>query len=310
MPESSFKVSVVIPIFNEEGNVLNLVTQLRSVMELYPGYEVIFVNDGSTDGTLERLREVADANTSFKYLSFSRNFGHQSALKAGLDYASGDCVISMDGDMQHPPQLIPDLINKWKDGYDVVYTLRLDDPNLSFFKRFSASMFYRIMNSLSDISIEKGSADFRLISREVCDVIKSLPESPLFFRGMIKWVGFRQIGIEYMPAERFWGKSKYSLSKMLKFAVAGVTGFSIKPLHFATFIGSALSFFSFCYGVYAIFAYFLTDATVSGWTSILAMISFIGGVQLLMIGILGEYLGKLFIAAKQRPAYIISEKKI
>ncbi|WP_207535804.1 glycosyltransferase family 2 protein [Desertivirga arenae] len=310
MNNSKFRVSVVIPIFNEEGNVAKIVDALYEILNRYSDFEILFVNDGSTDGTLQVLRAISSEKNQIKYLSFSRNFGHQNALKAGLDNAEGDCIISMDGDLQHPPHLIPSLIEKWLEGYDVVYTLRKEDPRLGFFKRWSANLFYKTINSLSDISIEKGSADFRLISKAVNEVIRTLPENPIFFRGMIKWLGFKQIGIEYMPEERLWGKSKYSLSKMFKFAIIGVTGFSIKPLHLSTLIGSFLSFFSFCYGLYAIAAYFFSNATVSGWTSILALIAFIGGVQLLMMGIIGEYLGKLFIASKQRPQYIIAEKKL
>lgn len=301
-------ISVVIPIMNEEGNVELLSNKLKEVLNVYGDFEVIFVDDGSTDSTLEVIKNLNAKDNRFRYLSFSRNFGHQNALKAGLDFSIGNCVISMDGDMQHPPELIPDLITKWQEGFDIVYTLRQDDPKLSFFKKHTAKLFYKIINILSDVSIEQGSADFRLLDRAVVDVIKGLHESPLFFRGLVRWLGYKQYAISYMPHERFFGKSKYSLSKMFKLAMAGITGFSVKPLHLATKLGILIALFSFIYGLYALYAKFFTDLTIEGWTSLLIIISFLGGIQLITIGILGEYIGKLFMQQKKRPTYIVREK--
>lgn len=308
MNSNSFKISVVIPILNEEGNVAISTEKLIEVMKIYYDYEIIFVDDGSKDNTLSIIKDSRKANDKIHYLSFSRNFGHQNALRAGLDYATGDCVISMDGDLQHPPELIPAMIEKWEEGYDIIYTLRKDDPKIFLFKRFTTWLFYKIMNMFSDINIEQGTADFRLLDKNVVEVFRKLEEDSLFFRGMVKWLGFRQHGIEYMPSDRFSGKSKYSKSKMLKFALSGITSFSVKPLHISTFIGLLIAFSAFLYGGYALFIKLFTDKSIEGWTSVLVSVLFIGGIQLIMIGILGEYIGKLFIESKKRPNYIIRDK--
>jgi polyisoprenyl-phosphate glycosyltransferase len=302
-----FNISVVIPIMNEEGNIPLLVNKLYEVLKMYFHYEIIFIDDGSTDGTLEVVKNLNSTDANIKYLSFSKNFGHQNALKAGLDYAQGDCVISMDGDLQHPPEMIPQLIEKWQEGYDIVYTLRKDDPNIGVFKKSTARMFYKLMGRLTDIDIKQGSADFRLLDRTVVEVIRSLQESTIFFRGIIRWLGYKQYGIEYMPQERFWGETKYSYRKMVGLALTGITSFSTKPLHFATKIGTIIAILSFCYGLYAIYIKLFTNLALEGWTSLLIVMSFIGGIQLIMIGIVGEYLGKLFMAQKCRPSYIIKE---
>jgi dolichol-phosphate mannosyltransferase len=294
---------------NEEGNIEYISSKTIAILENYTNYEIVFVDDGSTDNSLAVLKQLHEKNPQIKYISFSRNFGHQNALKAGLDYAQGDCVISMDGDMQHPPELIPDMIEKWKnDGYDVVYTIRKDDPKLGAFKRASSRLFYKLMNFFADINLEPGCADFRLLDKSVVQVIRQFHETPLFFRGLIQWLGFKQYAIEYMPNERFWGKSKYSLKKMFNFALNGILSFSVKPLLFSIYFSVTISFCSFCYGFYAVFIKLFTDRAISGWTSMLAMMTFIGGIQLMVMGIIGLYLGKLFMESKGRPAYIIREK--
>lgn len=303
-----FKITVIIPIKNEEGNISFLVTKLNEVLKPYLLYDIIFIDDGSTDGTLALLKSFHLNDYKIKYLSFSKNFGHQNALKAGLDYANGDCVISMDGDLQHPPELIPNLIENWLKGYDIVYTIRKDPPGTGIFKKYTAVMFYKILNFLSDIKIEQGTADFRLLDRSVVDVICSLQEDPMFFRGLIRWLGFKQLSLEYTPNGRYWGKSKYSFRKMIDLAFIGITNFSTKPLHFSTKVGTIIAFISFCYGLYAIYIKLFTDRSIEGWASLLIVMSFIGGIQLIMIGIVGEYIGKLFISQKRRPNYIIREK--
>lgn len=310
MKSNNFKVSVVIPILNEEGNIDILIQKLIGVIEKYSDYELLFINDGSTDKTLEIIQEKRRNNNKIHYLSFSRNFGHQNALRAGLDYATGDCIISMDGDMQHPPELIPKLIEKWQEGYDIVYTLRKDDPKTSFFKRKTASCFYWIMNKFSNVKIDKGAADFRLLDKNVVEVVKSIKENDLFMRGMVSWLGFKQYAIEYIPEERHWGKTKYTLGKMIRLAITGITSFSLKPLHISTMLGYIIATLAFLYGIYAIIIKLFTNNTISGWTSVLTVVLFIGGIQLIMIGILGEYIGKLFIEAKKRPNYIIKEKSL
>lgn len=308
MENNNFKVSVIVPILNEEGNIGILIEQVTNALKEYEDYELLFIDDGSNDRTLEIIKEQRAKNNKIQYLSFSRNFGHQNALRAGFDYATGDCVISMDGDMQHPPELISQMIEKWQEGYDIVYTLREDDPKLPFLKRKTAEFFYSIMNRFADIKVEKGAADFRLVDRRVAEVIKSIKESSLFMRGMIAWLGFKQYGLHYVPKERHWGKTKYTFSKMMKLAMAGITSFSIKPLHISTMLGYIIATLAFIYGIYAIFMKFFTDTVVSGWTSVLVAVLFIGGVQMIMMGILGEYVGKLFIESKRRPNYVIKEK--
>ena len=298
---NSFKISIVIPSFNEEGNIRPMIKRLESILSSFSDYEIIFVDDGSTDDTLALLKDAHRQNNHIKYISFSRNFGHQFALKAGIDHSAGDCVISMDADLQHPPELIPDLINKWQEGYDIVYTIRENDPKLSFLKRKTAQFFYQIMNSLSSIKIDPGTADFRLLDKSVVNILIDIKEYSLFLRGMIAWLGFKTYGIKYQPGDRFWGSTKYSTKKMLSFALNGITSFSIKPLRLSILLGTFISIIGFGYGLYAIYMKLFTDQTITGWASILVSILFVGGIQLIILGIIGEYLGKLFIQSKGRP---------
>ena len=299
------KISVVIPSFNEEGNIEVLATRLIEVLKTVRyDYEVIFVDDGSSDNTLERLKTLSHLDNNLFYLELSRNFGHQNALKAGYDYADGDCIISMDSDMQHPPEMIPQFLEKWEEGFDVVYTCREYQDEATIFKTKTSDLFYKMMNSLSDTKLEKGTADFRLISRNVANVLSTLNENGLFVRGLIKWLGFKQFAIHYQCEARFSGKSKYNLKKMVKFAVQGITAFSVRPLYMATGVGLFFSLLAILYIPYILISYF-TGHVVSGWTSILATIVFFGGIQLMVLGIIGMYLGKLFMQSKQRPNYII-----
>jgi glycosyltransferase involved in cell wall biosynthesis len=299
------KISVVVPSFNEEGNIEVLATKLVDILKVLPyQYEVIFVDDGSSDGTLDRLKSLGNIDNNLYYLELSRNFGHQNALKAGYDYADGDCIISMDSDMQHPPEMIPQFLEKWEEGYDVVYTCREYQDEATIFKTKSSDLFYKMMNSISDTKLEKGTADFRLIDRKVANVLSTLNENGLFIRGLVKWLGFKQYAIHYICDARFSGSSKYNLKKMVKFAVQGITAFSVRPLYMATGLGMFFSLMAVLYIPYILYSYFSGEA-VSGWTSVLATIVFFGGVQLMVLGIIGMYLGKLFMQAKQRPNYII-----
>lgn len=307
MPEIKSLISIIIPCYNEENNIELL---YRRINEQLPGdlYECIFIDDGSTDNTLNVIKQLAEQNNPVKYLSFSRNFGHQNALKAGIDYALGDCIIMMDADLQHPPGLIPEMIKKWKEGFDIVYTLRKDTDNLPFFKKQTSQLFYKIINYLSDIKVEKGAADYRLLDRKVADVFKyDFPEYFLFIRGLTSWVGFRQFAIVYIPQERHSGKSKYSLFKMVAFALYGITSLSMKPLRLATILGITVSILSFLYGIYALVMSIFTNNTIHGWTSTILTILFIGGIQMFLLGIIGEYLGKLFFEVKKRPQYILKD---
>lgn len=307
---NTFTISVIIPLFNEEGNVKLLAEKLQVMLCHYPNYEIIYIDDGSTDNTLAIIKNLNQKDKRIKYISFSRNFGQQNALKAGLDYSKGDCVISMDGDLQHPPELITAMIDKWIEGYDIVYTIRKDKFKVNIFKRFFVYLFYKLMSILSDINIEQGTADFRLMDRVVVDIVCKLRENALFFRGLIPWLGFKQYGLEYVPQERFSGKSKYSISKMFKLALTGITSFSIKPLHFSTQLGLVIAFLAFIYGLYAFYIKIFSNISIPGWTSLLIVVAFIGGIQLITVGILGEYLGKLFIEQKRRPNYIVRDKDV
>ncbi len=304
------EISIVIPTFNEEGNIEKLYESLLAVLsELsIEKFEIIFINDGSTDNSLKIIKKLNAINNQVKYINLSRNFGHQCALKAGLDHAIGEAVISMDADMQHPPELIKTLYNTWKQGYEVVYTLRKDSTELPFLKRKTSQWFYKLINYLSSTKVEAGAADFRLLDRKVVDALKSFNESHLFIRGIIPWLGFNQIGIEYTPQNRFSGASKYTFKQMLRLALTGITSFSAKPLYFSIYFGLFFAFLAFLYGVYALYIAAFTNQALQGWTSIIASVLFIGGIQLIMLGIIGEYLGKLFIQSKNRPNYIVSDK--
>lgn len=300
-------ISIVVPAFNEGTNVKVLAEKVGEVLKKDYKYELIFIDDGSSDNTLAVLKQLHAENAHIHYLSFSRNFGHQSALKAGLDAASGDCVISMDADLQHPPILLPTLIQKWEEGYDIVYTRRNESVDLPFWKRKTSAWFYKILNKLSDIELEAGTADFRLMDRLVVNVVKNSSESNLFLRGFIAWMGFKQYRIDYQPDARFSGTSKYTFKKMLVLAMNGIISFSIKPLQMATYLGATISLLAFLYGLYAIYAHFFTDKAATGWTSLLTSILFIGGLQLLVLGIIGEYLGKVLMQTKSRPDYLVRE---
>jgi glycosyltransferase involved in cell wall biosynthesis len=303
-------ISVIIPTFNEAGNVKIIAQEVATQLKSLGSYEIIFIDDGSTDLTLEEIKKVITANNSIKYISFSRNFGHQKALKAGLDYANGDCVISMDADMQHPPELINKLVEKWKEGYDIVYTVRKESQETGFIKKITSKLFYKLINKISDIDIPLGAADFRLLDRKVVNELRLFKENYLFIRGIVSWLGYKQAGIEYDVNNRSIGKSKYTIQKMISFAVQGITSFSIIPLRISIALGFFISFFSFLYAVYALIDKFYFKTTVPGWTSILISVLFLGGMQLIFLGVIGEYLGKMFIETKKRPPYVIREKSI
>lgn len=304
------KISIVIPVCNEKGNVQLMADAIIAVMQPLPySYSITFVDDGSTDGTTDALKELTQQNSNVFFIALSRNFGHQNALKAGLDLSDGDAVISLDGDLQHPPSLIPELIALWEQGNDIVYTIRKDHQEMPMMKRKTSNMFYNLMNKLSDIELEAGTADFRLMDKRVVDICRNFTEMDLFWRGLIKWIGFKQVGIEYEPAERKFGKSKYTYKKMMQFALRGITSFSIKPLSIAIYLGFTFSILSLLYVPYAIYALIFGHA-ISGWASMIVTIAFFGGLQLMILGIIGMYLGKLFLQSKERPHYIIKESNI
>jgi glycosyltransferase involved in cell wall biosynthesis len=304
-------ISIIVPTFNEEGNVEALHAAVKKHMNKEP-YELLFVNDGSGDGTLAALKKLAKKHREVKYVSFSRNFGHQAALRAGLRYAQGDAVISMDCDLQHPPELLPTLIKKWREGFEIVYTRRDDTQaeEISLFKKVSSRGFYGVMNAMSGLGIDPGAADFRLLDRKVVDVVNDSPEPDLFLRGLVNWVGFKAVAIDYVPAKRFAGVSKYSLKKMVKFALNGIMQFSVKPLRISIVAGMLTALGGFIYLLYVLWGYFVVHQTVEGWASTIIVILLTGGIQMMMLGIVGEYVGKTFIQTKQRPDYIVSETNL
>ncbi len=305
------KISVIIPMYYEEEVVnecYNRMIDVLSKIENYD-YEIICVNDGSKDKTLDILEELALKDNKLKVISFARNFGHQCAVTAGLKYVTGDCAVIIDADLQDPPELIPEMLKLWEDGNEVIYGKRKTRDGESIFKLLTAKMFYKILNILSDVEIPKDTGDFRLVDRKVVDVINSMPEHNKFLRGLWGWIGFKQIAYEYERKERFAGKTKYPLKKMLKLASDGIIGFSTKPLKLFGGFGILSIFISFLLLIYSILSYVLKwNNITSGWASIMVAITFFAGVQLVSIWIMAEYIGRIYDESKNRPQYIISKK--
>ncbi len=305
------KISIVIPAHNEETNVSLIHQRIKDVFSRLGNYrfEIIFVNDGSRDNTQQKIEELSRNFEEVKYIEFSRNFGHQPAVKAGMDNSNGNAIISMDADLQHPPELIPDLIKKWEEGFDIVYTIRTYPKQISAFKRKTSDLYYQFLSKISDVNLsEGGGSDFRLMDSSVVDVIRNMNESDIFLRGLSNWMGFRQTGISFVAGERASGESSYDLKKMMRFAFTGITAFSVKPLYLAAYLGFVFSAFAILgYGIYVVHA-FLAKTEISGWASLIMTVVFFGGVQLIIMGIIGIYLGKIFKQVKERPNYIIRSK--
>jgi polyisoprenyl-phosphate glycosyltransferase len=302
-------ISIVVPVYNEQDALPELYKRVVQVMKTVDmSYEIIFINDGSTDKSLEIMLELCGKNEDVKVLEFSRNFGHQVAIAAGLDYSSGEAVITMDADLQHPPELIPELIKKWQDGYKVVRTCRQATANTSYFKNISSRFFYFIINRLSEDYIPPGAADFQLLDRSAVESFRRVGERTLFLRGLVSWMGYKQIAIPYEASSRYGGESKYSFIRMLRFAIDGTTSFSSMPLYFAGFIGIIISILSFAYAGFAIYARLFTNRALPGWTSVMAAVLFLGGVHLISVGIQGAYLGRIYNEVKARPRYLINNK--
>ena len=305
------KISVVIPMYYEEDVANECYNRTKKVLNGLEDYdhEIIFVNDGSKDKTLPILKEIATKDEKAKVISFSRNFGHQAAVTAGLKFVTGDCILIIDSDMQDPPELLVDMLKLWEDGNEVIYAKRKTRKGESKFKLMTAKMFYNVLNNLSDVEIPKDTGDFRLVDRQVVDVINSMPEHNKFLRGLFSWVGFKQKPIEYERQERFAGKTKYPLKKMLKLASDGIISFSTKPLKIIGGIGIVSIFISFILLIYAILSYiFKWNNLASGWTSLMVAITFFAGVQLVSIWMISEYIARIYDDTKQRPEYIINEK--
>lgn len=304
----NFLLSVIIPVYNEEKNIKPLLKRLLPVIEKY-SYEVIFISDGSTDKTVEYIKKITEENKKVKLISFVRNFGHQAALTAGYRFAKGDCVVSIDADLQDPPELIDQLIKKWQEGAKIVYAQR-EERNDGFFKKLTATLFYRLINFLSERPIPEEVGDYRLIDREVVDFLNSLPEKSRFLRGLVAWPGFSSTSVSFKRDKRFAGKTHYPLSKMVNFALDGIVSFSTKPLKIASYLGFLASFFGTLGIIYALYRrlFLPHEYWVTGWTAIFVSVVFFGGIQLITIGIIGEYIGKIYKEIQNRPTYLIKEK--
>jgi len=313
MPSKSQKklMSLVVPAFNEAAGLKTFYGDLSEILEKTShtyDWEIIFIDDGSTDHTLSEINELRQKDPRVKWLSLSRNFGHQAALTAGFEYAKGDAVITMDCDLQHPVSLLPYMIVQWETGYDLVITIREDDPNSGFLKRHTADYFYRIINTISNIPIQPYTADFRLMSRKALNAFLKFNETHRFVRGMVSWMGFKSCELSYKPEKRQAGKSKYTLKKMVNLALDGLTSFSIVPLRISTFLGIFIFFGTLAYALYAIIIWFVKPHSLQvGWTSLLITINLLGGTILLFIGLLGEYIGRIYEQVKMRPVYLIDK---
>lgn len=307
MSNDEITYSVIIPVYNEEEVLPELYKHLTIIMEqLGESYEIIFVNDGSEDKSFEIMKEMNQKDNRVKIVNLSRNFGHQIAITAGLDYASGDAVMVMDADLQDPPEVLPSFIRKWKEGFDVVYAVRKRRKE-NIFKRISYKVFYRILRAISEVDIPLDSGDFSLLSRRVVDAIRLARESNRFVRGIRSWVGFRQVGIEYERAKRYSGDVKYTLPKLIRLGADGLVAFSSVPLRIITYLGFAISLLSFIYILYLIAIKLFTDVSPQGWASVMVAVFFLGGIQLTMLGIIGTYIGRIYNEVKRRPLYFVQE---
>jgi len=303
------KVSIVIPAFNEEGNLEKLYSELTKILPaLELTWEIIFADDGSADKTWENIKALRKRDERVKAVRLSRNFGHQYALLAGLRHAEGDAVISMDADMQHPPELILKLVEEWRKGNKIVKTIRSNPSDYSVVKKITSQLFYKVFSYLSGVNLQDGMADFRLLDRQVLNDILQFREEGLFLRGIVEWVGYPSTSISYQCANRYSGKTKYTFRKMLRFGWRGVSSFSIVPLRIGVLIGFAASGISFLGVLYAIYGRVIEGHAVPGWASSIAIISFLFGVLFIFLGLLGEYLGRVLLEVRQRPRFLISER--
>lgn len=308
MSTRAIKYSVIVPMFNEEEVIATTFERLSEVMrQTNESYELIFVNDGSRDASAAIITEITASHPEVVLIDFSRNFGHQIAITAGMDYARGQAVIIIDADLQDPPEVMLLMIEKWKQGYEVVYGKRIKRNGETWFKKSTAKLYYRLLRTLTNVDVPTDTGDFRLIDRKVCDVLKGLKEKNRFVRGLISWVGFKQTSVEFIREERFAGVTKYPLKRMLSFAMDGITSFSYKPLRIATYIGFSISFVSFIYLIVVLYQRLFTDSTTAGWASIVAINLLFNGIILILLGVIGEYIGRIYDESKNRPLYILRE---
>ncbi|MCW7466214.1 glycosyltransferase family 2 protein [Leptospira levettii] len=309
-------ISVISPIYNEAENIEELCVRLtKALRSTKEDYEILLVENGSWDDSLKIIKDLRKKNRKIKYVSLSRNFGHQGGIMAGINHAKGNVVISLDGDLQHPPELIPEMVQLWKKGYDVVFTLKKGKAEHDNWRFLPSAIFYRVMNLFSEVKLSYGQSDFRLMDRKVIEVIKNIPEKNLFLRGMVEWVGFKQIGIKYDTLPRKKGESKFRLGNYIKFALDGIFSFSILPLRGLLYSGLLISLFCVLYAVSVILVYFLRfegyDIFIPrGWGTLALGLVFFSSVQLIGIGILGEYIGRIYTQVKRRPDFIVKEESL
>jgi polyisoprenyl-phosphate glycosyltransferase len=300
--------SIVLPARNEVANIAPMVAALREVMAPLGRFEIIYVDDGSDDGTLTVLREAAAADASVRYLSLTRNFGHEAALRAGLCHARGRAVIVMDADLEHPPAVIPDLVKEWRRGFKIVTAQRVGyQMSVPWLKRTTSRLYYRVLDTLGDIHIEPGSANFMLLDRVVVDAVNRIEDQDLFLRGVVRWLGYPLISVPFRQSLRQHGDSKYSLPRMIELAVTGIALHSVRPLRFAIWLALGFAALGGLFVVYSIVSFLFVRHTVAGWTSIMAAIAILGAAQLLVLGIVGEYVGRILRETRKRPSYVVAE---
>ncbi len=307
MASAAVAFSIVLPAHNEVGNIAPIVAELRRLMAAIGPTEIIGVDDGSNDGTLDALRAAASADPMVRYISFTRNFGHEAAMRAGLRAARGQVVVVMDADFEHPPELVPQLVARWREGFKVVAAQRLDDDAVSPFKRVTSRLYYRLLGALGDVQMEPGSADFLLLDRTVVDTINGFEDQELFLRGLVRWLGFPVAKVSYRPGRRRHGVSKYSVSRMVELALDGIAAHSVRPLRAAIWLALAFAALGMLFVVYSIVSFLFVQHTVAGWTSIMAAIAVLGAAQLFVLGIIGEYVGRILRETRRRPSYVVAE---
>jgi glycosyltransferase involved in cell wall biosynthesis len=299
------EISIVLPAHNEAANIAPIAAAVARAMGS-TSHEIIFVDDGSSDGTLTAIRAAA-ANPAVRYVAFTRNFGHQAALRAGLRHARGRAVIVMDADFEHPPELIPQLIAAWRGGAKIVATRRDDADTVSAGKRLSSRLYYRVLDSIGDVRIEPGSADYMLLDRAVVDTVNAIEDQEIFLRGLVRWLGYPLVTIPYTRGTRQHGASKYSLRRMVELALTGIAAHSVRPLRFAIWLALGFAALGFVFVIYALVSFLFVQHTVAGWSSIVAVIAILGAAQLLVLGIIGEYVGRILRETRKRPSYVVAE---
>ncbi len=302
------RVSIVVPAFNEEGNVAALAERVAAAMRAHGAWELVFVDDGSSDATLARVKALAAGLHRIRYVAFTRNFGHQAALRAGLRHASGAAVVLMDGDLEHPPELLPELLAAWEAGAKVVLTRRADDPaSASFLKRASSGLFYRLLDAIGDVRIDPGSADFMLLDRAAVDQINRFDSADVFLRGLVRWLGYPTATVPYSQGVREAGQSKFNARRMIDFAVSGIVAHSLKPLRLAIYISGAFALAGVGLLIYSLVSFLWISRTVVGWTSLMAAIAILGAGQFFMLGVIGEYIGRVLRETRRWPSYLVAE---